>query len=435
MRTHRSPVAFTFSLVALAALTLLGACGDDEGGAATIPYGQRPAVQTPYGAGAGKPGASFDADLAKSVDGALAKGRDLILSVQAENGGWGDPEIQVPPNVGYAAMAVTALIGATPSTEVGGNAAIRKGLDFLAAHQKEDGSIWDNAAYVNYATSAAVGAFSAARIPAFRRVEVRARDFLAASQIAGDEADPSYGGFPYKQDQGQAADLSNVQFALTALADAGLPKDHVVWKRALAYLNRVQNRSESNDYVAADVVIDGEEMTVKSGDDGGAFYHPASSKAGFVKRADGTYEPRSYGSMTYALLKCLLLAGADAKDPRVLAAFGWIAENFTVTRNPGFEAATDAENAGQQGYFYYVFTLARTLAEFEALTKEPLVVKDATGTTHDWRAELARAILDRQRDDGWWTNEVSERWEEGAPVLASSYALQALAELSGRYHR
>ena len=437
MHPTRSPIAILFPLVALAALLTLGACGGDEGDGATTPYGSNPYAQTPYGqtthgSGAGAKGGAFDADLRKRVDAALAKGRELLLSAQAENGGWGDPEIQVPPNVGYTAMAVAAVIGATPSTAVGGDASIRKALDLVASNQKEDGSIWDNPAYVNYATSASVGAFAAARIPAFRQNEVKARDFLAASQIAGDESDASYGGFPYKQDQGQAADLSNVQFALTALADAGLPKDHVVWQRAMTYLSRMQNRSESNSFEVP-VVVEGEERIVKSGDDGGAFYLPGNSKAGLVKRADGTYEPVSYGSMTYALLKCLILAGADAEDPRVLAALGWIAENFTVAKNPGFEAATDAEVAGQQGYYYYVFTLARTLAEYEALTKKPLVVKDKGGNEHDWRAELARAILDRQREDGWWANEVSERWEEGAPVLATSYAVQALAELNGRY--
>ena len=314
-----------------------------------------------------------------------------------------------------------------------GDASIRKALDLLASHQKEDGSIWDNPAFVNYATSAAVGAFSAAKIPAFRQVEVKGRDFLARSQIAGDEADPSYGGFPYKQDQGQPADLSNVQFALTALADAGLPKDHPVWTRALAYLNRMQNRSESNDYVA-EVEIDGAKRTRSS---------PATTAAPSTTREtarrDTWRAPTaptsrvSYGSMTYALLKCLLLAGADAKDPRVVAALGWITENFTVERNPGFEASVDAQKAGQQGYYYYVFTLARTLAQFEALTAEPLAVKDADGTV----ARLARRAGARDPRPAARRRLVGERglerWEEGAPVLATSYALQALAELSGRY--
>ena len=80
--------------------------------------------------------------------------------------------------------------------------------------------------------------------------------------------------------------------------------------------------------------------------------------------------------MTYALLKCLLLAGVDVKDPRVVAALGWITQNFSLDRNPGFEGAADPEKAGQQGWYYYVYTLARTLAEYERITQKPLVVKD-----------------------------------------------------------
>jgi len=417
-------------VVGLVALALLAACGD-EGKPEQPTTGYTASGQPPYAAGPGGRSGAFDAKLQKAVDEAVAKGRANLVGAQQGDGAWGDPETNTPPNVGFTALAVTAVIASTPSTEVAGDVGIRSALDYLAAHQKEDGSIWDNPAFVNYQTSACVGAFAAAKLPAYRQVQAKARDFLVQSQIAGDQNDPSYGGFPYKQDQGQPADLSNVQFALTALADAGLPKDHVVWQRALVYLSRVQNRSESNDYTTT-VEIEGEKRTVKSGDDGGAYYMPGSSKADYVRRSDGTYEPRSYGSMTYALLKCLMLAGAKADDPRLLAALGWISANFTVARNPGFEAATDPERAGQQGWYYYATTLARTLAQYEALTKKPLVVKDAAGTEHDWRAELAQALLDRQREDGWWVNEV-ERWEEAAPVVTTSYVLQALAEIGGRF--
>jgi squalene-hopene/tetraprenyl-beta-curcumene cyclase len=434
----RSSIPFPIPLLGillLAALVLLPSCGDDADEpkgdtpyGADTPYG----TQTPYGAGAGTgPGTGLSADLRKEVEAALAKGRALLLSMQEENGSWGDASIGWPADAGFTAMAVTAVISATPAMDVGSDAAIRKALDFLVAQQKDDGSVYDNDAYVTYQTSAATGAFATAKIPAYRENQVKARDYLVQSQIAAGQDDPSYGGFPYKQHQGQPADLSNVQFALTALADAGLPQDHVVWQRAQAYLARVQNRSESNDYVT-EVEIDGEKRTVKSGDSGGGIYHPGNSKAGYIKRNDGTYEPASYGSMTYALLKCLILAGVDAKDPRVLAAMGWLTRNFTLERNPGFEAAVDPEQAGQQGFYYYLFTMARTLGEYEALTKEALVVTDAEGAKHNWRAELARKLLDRRGEDGWWTNPV-DRWAEASRVLVTSYALQALAEVSGRH--
>ena len=47
------------------------------------------------------------------------------------------------------------------------------------------------------------------------------------------------------------------------------------------------------------------------------------------------------------------------------------------------------------------------------------------GSAVDWREELARAILKRQRADGSWANDSNRYWE-GDPALATSYALLAL---------
>jgi hypothetical protein len=419
--------------LALAVPLILPACGGKEEGGST----QGNATETPsaggYAGGAGGSAAGLSADLQRRVDEAMAKGRALLVGAQdADTGAFGDPEQGLPPNVGYTALATGALIAATPSSRVAGDAAIKKGLDWLAHQQKEDGSIFDNPRFVNYMTSAAIGPFAYAKLPEYARVMAKARDFLVASQIATDPKDPSYGGFPYVDEDPGPADLSNLQFAATALADAGLPADSVVWKRIETYLKRAQNRSESND-ARVEIEIDGKKVTAVSGNDGGAGYGPGMSKPGFIERPDGTVEPRSYGSMTYALLKCLLLAGVDAKDPRVAAALGWISRNFTVGRNPGFESTADPAKEGQQGFYYYVFTMARALAEYERLTKKPLEVKDASGKSHDWRSELAEELLKRRRADGWWVNTVADRWDEGSVVLSTSYAMQTLAEISGRF--
>jgi squalene-hopene/tetraprenyl-beta-curcumene cyclase len=365
------------------------------------------------------------------VDAALAKAREALLAVQEADGSFGDPDLGVPPNVGHTAMAVRALVAATPATAVGGDEAIAKGLRWLAGKQDEKGAIFDNPQYVNYMTSAAVGAFAAARRAEHRQVETKARDFLASTQYADQPGEASYGGFPYKDRQVQSADLSNFQFAIEALADAGLPSDHPVWERARTYLSRVQNRSESNDLVVT-VQVGDRETTMVPGDDEGAIYRPGASQAGVIERSDGTVEGRSYGSMTYALLKCLVLAGVSADDPRMIGALGWLTRNFTLERNPGFEGAEEPEKAGQQGYYYYLVTMARALGEYERLTKAPLKVVDAAGKAHDWRKELCEALLQRVGEDGRWTNP-TDRWQEGSPVLVTSYAVLALAEASGRF--
>jgi len=367
----------------------------------------------------------------EAAQAALAKGAALLRSLQGEDGSFGDPELKMPGNVGYTAMALAALAGATPREQRTTDASLGKALAFIAKHQQADGSIWDNERFVTYQTSAAISALSMVRRPELAAVQAKARDFLASTQIQGSAEDPSFGGFPYKSKQPQAADLSNLQFAADALARAGLPADHPVWLRIQSYLKRVQNRSEGNvlELVAE---IEGEPVTIVAGNDGGAGYAPDQSKAGVVKRSDGKVELRSYGSMTYALLKCLILSGVDPADPRVVAALGWITKSWTLERNPGFEQAKDPALAGQQGLYYYYFTLARTLSLYEKVTKKPLGVADAEGRAHDWRAELAARLVSLQSPDGGWKNEKAERWDEGSRTLATAYALQSLALALGQ---
>jgi squalene-hopene/tetraprenyl-beta-curcumene cyclase len=415
--------------VALAAV--LAACSEDKpkptggGGGSPPPAG----AGTPA-AGSGAAGYGYAANLGDDLDrkagGAMARGRTWLVGTRdAGAGSWGDKAAAV----GYTAMAVSALVGGTPREAVANDPAIAKGLEFLAASQKPDGSVYANAMFVNYETSAAVSAFATAKLAKYADVQKRAREFLAASQIAGDEASADYGGFPYKQ--GQPPDLSNMQFALTGLHDAGEAADSPVWKRSLVYLGRVQNRSESNAFAAKGKVKD-ETVDVVSGNDGGAVYMPGDSKAGLVKRPDGKYEAKSYGSMTYALLKCLLFAGVPVDDARVKAAVAWISRNFTLDRNPGFETAPDAAKAGQQGYYYYLFTMTRALATYEKATRKPLLVEDEAGGKHDWRREVAAKIVSLQKADGSWVNETASRWDEGDARLATSYALHALAICQGR---
>jgi squalene-hopene/tetraprenyl-beta-curcumene cyclase len=360
---------------------------------------------------------------------ALAKGRAWLVSKQdAGTGGWGD-RFTGGVSAGYSSMVVAALVGATPRADLAKDPVIAKALEFVASAQKPSGAIASSDRFVNYETAAAVLAFASARVTQYGPVQAKAREYLVSLQVVGDENAPDTGGFPYSP--GQSTDLSNVQFAATALHDAELPADSPVWKRLQTYLAKVQNRSETNTFVAKGKVGD-TPVDVVSGDDGGAVYAPGTGKGDLVKRPDGRYENRSYGSMTYALLKCLLFSGAKADDPRVVAAVGWISKNFTVDRNPGFETAKDPQKAGQQGYYYYLLTMARALATYEKALGKPFAVTDEAGRAHDWRKEVAARLLSLQRPDGSFVNEVAERWDEGNPLLATAYAVQALAITSGR---
>ncbi|MDA1193955.1 MAG: hypothetical protein O2894_02115 [Planctomycetota bacterium] len=411
--------------LAVLALLLLAACGDEPAKPVANGNGNGPAV------GAVAPGGSgFDEALRAELATSLSKARTFLLAQQEENGGVTDRAVEdMRANVSFTAMAVPALVAATPALAVSEDAAIRKALTFLVGMQREDGAIVDDPKWTNYCTSAAVAALASARIGEFRQAQSKAMAYLTGSQITDEKNEGSFGGFPYKDDQ--TADGSNAFIAASALESAGLEADSPVRKRMAKFAAGLQNRSESNVFEVVVTSGEGDERTVVPANDGGAFYRRGESKAGMIKRSDGTWELKSYGSMTYAVLKLMLFAGVGPEDARVKALVGWIANHWTVERNPGFEQAEDPESAGQQGYFYYLYTVARALDAYERASGEPLVVRDADGRKHDWRAEIARALLSRQAADGSWRNPV-DRWMEGMQTLATCFAMQTFGVLIGR---
>jgi squalene-hopene/tetraprenyl-beta-curcumene cyclase len=103
-------------------------------------------------------------------------------------------------------------------------------------------------------------------------------------------------------------------------------------------------------------------------------------------------------------------------DPRVRKAIEWLAKNYSVDVNPGRQ-----DGAGGQGYYYYLLTLAKA---FDALGEDEFT--DAAGKKHDWRADITRALVNRQKRDGSWSNDFPT-WMEGDPNLCTGYALQTLA--------
>lgn len=125
---------------------------------------------------------------------------------------------------------------------------------------------------------------------------------------------------------------------------------------------------------------------------------------------------RQVNTLRIGGLKSMLYAGVTADDPRVKAATRWLQANYSVDENPGL---------GSAGLYYYYHLMAKALDAVGAPTFE-----DASGKQHDWRAELAAALLARQAANGSWVNE-NNRWLEGDPNLATSFALLALAYCRG----
>ena len=352
---------------------------------------------------------------------AMRRGEAFLLEQAVELGKWGFDGHADP---GITAMVAGALLSASASPLARDGETKRAtdaALDWLVSLQNEDGSIHAGQ-LANYVTSASVLALARGGREQDREVIARAREYLRLLQADEGEgygsSDRFYGGVGYGGDE--RPDLSNLQMALEALDAAGLEAGDETFAKALRFLQRCQNRSESNDLVLADG-----DTTIVSGNDGGAGYAPGDSKAGFVELRDGRRIPRSYGSMTYALLKGYLFAGLPKDDPRVEAAWEWLSEHYTLDVNPGFEASTD-DAAAYQGLYYYFTTMAKALDLYGAET-----IVDAGGREHAWRPELCARLQAMQRQDGSWVNGNAPRWYEGNPVLATSYALIALATALG----
>lgn len=361
-----------------------------------------------------RPLPAFSAAAAAEVDASILAGARFLLrqSVGGAEARWGAPG---KPDAGITAMVAGALQAVPEPRPADIEAAIVDALAWLVSLQMEDGSIHQGP-LANYVTSASVLAL--ARRPGNEARLARARDYLVRLQSDEGEgygADHAYyGGVGYGGDE--RPDLSNLQMALEALAASGLDQDDPAWDRALVFLQRCQNRSETND-----LTLQKGGVTIKSGNDGGGAYAPGESKAGMMKLPDGSEIPRSYGSMSYALLKGYVFAGLAKDDPRVQALWTWLQANYTLDLNPGF-VVSDDPTAPYQGLFYYFHTMAKALDLFG---EEDIV--DGAGTTRAWRSELAgRLVAMQSKGDGSWVNTNAPIWWEGNPVLATSYALLAL---------
>lgn len=272
---------------------------------------------------------------------------------------------------------------------------IQKGLRRLIEIQQPDGAIYDvkmQPALPNYNTSISVMALSSTGNPAYADVIKKAQGFLKNLQVT-DEESVYYGGIGYGSRQ-EVKDLSNLNIAIQALKESG-SDDQEVWNKAIKFLERTQNRSESNDQSWA-------------GNDGGFIYSPdGESKAG----ADAAGSPRSYASMTYAGLLSFIYANVDKDDERVQAAYKWIKEHFTLEENYGM---------GSQGLYYHYHTMAKALRLYGDAT-----FVDAKGVSHDWYREFAEKMIELQKPDGFWLNEES-RWMEADPRLVTAYVILGL---------
>jgi squalene-hopene/tetraprenyl-beta-curcumene cyclase len=316
-------------------------------------------------------------------------GLNYLRSQQAADG-------SVARSVGITALSLRGFLESHRGYNEGDGAFITRQVEFILSKARPDGAISESLQNLSYNTAVSMNALAATKNPKYADVIGRAQKFLIGHQIdEGEGYKPDhryYGGIGYGGDE--RPDMSNVYLAIEALKGTSLDPKDPVWQKALQFVNRSQNRSESNDQKWA-------------ANDGGFIYMPGWNPPEFENGL------ASYGGMTAAGLLSLLFAGVDKKDPRVQAAYKWMTTNYTLDLNPG--------TSKKHGIFYFYNAFAKVMT---AYGEDSFV--DGKGQKRNWKSELAAKLVSLQKPDGTWSNPDSNAWWEDKPQLVTAWSVIAL---------
>jgi len=345
------------------------------------------------------------ADLtAEQVAAAAKKAVAYFKQAQNDDGTFGKGQGAGMP--GMVGLVVRAL-ATSPEKLRESDPAVKKAAAFLLTKTQPNGSICEpKFGLENYNTSVAVIALAALENPAHKEALEKAKQYILGCQIAIEKGydeehpQPAFGGFDYGSSK--RVDLSNTGFSIEALQALGVQKDSDAYKNAIKFIKRCQDNDETNDL-----------PNMKGENNTGAFtYKPGESEFGTVKGKNGKMVPKPYGNMTYVAVKTLIYAGVNKDDPALQAALKWIRNNYAVDHPAGGE--------GMQGYYYYIDVFAKA---FTALGTKEVDLPD--GKKAQWASDLAAHLISLQKPDGSFAND-APRWMENDPILATSYALDAM---------
>jgi squalene-hopene/tetraprenyl-beta-curcumene cyclase len=336
------------------------------------------------------PGSGLTAETRQRLTESLDRAEAFLRAQQKADGSF-------DANPGITALAATAMLRQPGKAKAEQLKTVARTLDLLAKLAKPDGGIYEKV-IPHYITAVSTMALVAGGRPQDRPLIEKSRAYLAENLLdEGEGVDKNefwYGGMGYgntTRADGRRADMISLEYALRAMKEAELPETNAAWQKAITFLQRTQNNSETNDQKWA-------------ANDGGFVYYP-----GFSYHTDGG--TRSYGSVSYAGLLSYTWANVKKNDQRVQAVSKWIRDNYTVDENPGM---------GQKTVYYYYMVFAKALQAFGEHT-----IVDARGRSHNWREELGRKLLSLQHPDGHWVNPVPDEMQNN-PVLVTSFTMSAI---------
>lgn len=354
--------------------------------------------------------AVIDVSLEQEINAAIDRGLDWLAANQKDDGSWSDPN--------FPALTALPTWAFARSSHQASKTTVPKAVAFLKSNVQPDGGIYrkvpgrKGGGLGNYNTAICMTALHGTGDKSLTRIIQNARTFVAKGQHRGD--DLYTGGFGYDKANNRAyADLMNTLYAEEAMRltqdvedtrPASEKKAEIDWKATAEFVSKLQNNAAAG-----------------KDQEGGFIYMPGKSKAGSTTNENGVVVLRSYGSMTYAGMLALIYADVDRDDPRVRSAFDWSCKNWTLDENPGM---------GAQGLFFFYNIISRSLSAYGAD-----MVPEKDGTYINWRKELARRIISMQtiepNGQGYWINKEGRFWERNS-VLVTAYSILALEQLMGQ---
>ncbi len=332
----------------------------------------------------------------------MPRGIAWLLSQQASDGAWRSKTYgQLRGGAGNTALAVYALSVAWPELSPAQQSQVKRGINFLVAHQDSAGFVRgvDAAEYPTYGTALTAIAIERTGLDDWKAPRARMLSYLRGAQsLTAHEPVTSprdiggwglTGGDPEDPSSFALANVSTTRLALTALRGetptADLP-------RSIEFLGQLQDRRrDSADYGGFHFV------TVP--DD-------SLNKAGFSAKGGGDLHARAYASATADGLLALRAAGVTADDERVKSAAAWLEKS----------RKTGAANVPAGLKYYRSAALALVLAAAGVL--DP----GAEGE------RISRELASLQRLDGSWVNDDTAMREDD-PLVATAFAIEALATL------
>lgn len=316
----------------------------------------------------------------ESVRIAIQRGAGYLLSIQKDDGSWRDYERTNQP-AGATALCTLALMssGYTPRDR-----AISKSLDFLRETDPQAQT---------YALALHILAYCAAEP---RKDLPRLQGLVAQLQSTQITSGKGKGGWNYGRNPNpDSHDPSNTQYALMALHEAerqGIPVEDRTWRLAQDYWQRLQLPDGSWKYSDAPQ------------------YGPSGSMtcAGIASLIIA-YGELEKGAATVDAQGKVQCCGALEQHPEIEQGFAWLAQHYSVQKNPG-----DGGAGGLGWYFYYMYGVER--------------VGRMSGRRflgdHDWYREGASRLLERQDPlNGSWKGEDVEN-----DIIGTSFAILFLAK-------